>query len=152
GNISVGLWHGAGYAIITQSQTTISITNKISGGLSGGFIGDPITIDQAIENTAWQLNKFSYSFEVATALTLAHDSQAPVIAEPVDGVTGVYLYDHTDLTTGGGSFPYALPFARNYTSSNNTTDVGLGNGWAHSYNIAATRGSDPFVGMGASSS
>src|SRR5579872_2611088 len=43
GNISVNLWHGAGYTIIEQNAAAfqIAITNKISGGLSGGFSGYP---------------------------------------------------------------------------------------------------------------
>ncbi|MGH6681520.1 MAG: DUF6531 domain-containing protein, partial [Bradyrhizobium sp.] len=65
-------------------------------------------------------------------------------AEPVDSITGAYLYRHTDLFTGGGAFPYALPFARDYSSASNLADLGLGNGWTDGYSIAAQRSSDPY--------
>jgi RHS repeat-associated protein len=73
------------------------------------------------------------------------------ISEPIDAVTGAEIYTNTDLVIGGGSFPYALPFARTYTSSSNLTDVGLGNGWTHSYSLSAVVNSDPYEGMGSSS-
>ena len=60
-------------------------------------------------------------------------------------------YTHSDLVTGGGAFPYALPFARTYRSSANLSDVGMGKGWTHSYSLSATTNSDPYEGMGASS-
>jgi RHS repeat-associated protein len=156
GNISVSLWHGAGYTIINQNNTagTIGILNKISGGLSGGFSGDTIDPDQLAQST---LNLFDAvagyeDMALSTAMTFMAAPFEPTdqtISEPVDGVSGTYLYQHADMTTGSGSFPYSLPFARTYTSSSNMTDVGLGNGWAHSYSISVNRSSNPLVGLGA---
>ena len=50
-----------------------------------------------------------------------------------------------------GDFPYSLPFSRTYLSSSALVDIGMGNGWAHNYDIAAQTESDPYAGMGASS-
>jgi hypothetical protein len=54
----------------------------------------------------------------------------------------------TPIETTGGSFPYALPFARTYVSASNLVDNALGKGWSHNFNIAASRSSDPFAGLG----
>jgi hypothetical protein len=51
------------------------------------------------------------------------------------------------MTTGGCSFPYALPFTRTYTSAANTNDIGLGNGWSHNFSLFATHDSDPYAGL-----
>ena len=44
---------------------------------------------------------------------------------------------------------YVLPFGRTYLSSSNLADIGMGKGWAHSYDLTAAVNSDPYAGMGA---
>ncbi|MGH7115371.1 MAG: hypothetical protein ACREE9_12840 [Stellaceae bacterium] len=66
----------------------------------------------------------------------------------MDSITGTHLYRHADLVTGGSTFPYALPFAHDYSSASNLADLGLGNGWTDGYSIAAQRSSDPYRGVG----
>jgi YD repeat-containing protein len=152
GNISVNLWHGAGYTIVAQSPTSLSITNKISGGLSGGYIGDPISAQQVELAIAFMLDTTAWSLDFIQMVAEAqHRPSVYQIFDPVDGITGAYIYQNTDLTTGGGSFPYALSFARNYTSSANTVDTGLGKGWSHNYGVSVALTSDPFSGLGANS-
>ena len=160
GNISVGLWQGSGYTVIDQinpsgsTPGSISILNKITGGLSGGFSGDPIDTADLVQSTLNMYNAIA-GYEDMTLATASVFMAAPyvptdqTISEPVDGVTGTYVYQHTDMITGGGNFPYALPFARTYMSSSNMTDVGLGNGWTGSYSISVNRSSNPMVGLGA---
>ena len=151
GNIRVGLWTGAGYTVSYQQNQEISILQKISGGLSGGFSGSdipPATVGTSTQN---QTQPPSASPAIPAGV-MANPPAATdaTVAEPVDAITGAYIYQHVDLTTGGGSFPYALTFGRTYTSSANGTDLGLGNGWADTYSIAATRISDPYAAMGGS--
>ncbi|HET8701326.1 MAG TPA: DUF6531 domain-containing protein, partial [Nitrococcus sp.] len=38
------------------------------------------------------------------------------IGDPMNQVTGDYLYSHDDLTVGSGAFPYGLGFQRSYDS------------------------------------
>lgn len=152
GHISVGLWHGAGYSIIAQTQTSIAITQRISGGLSGGFTGVPIQSYQVVEAVAQLLVSNGWSADMAIqAASSQYRSSGVYISDPVDGVTGAYTYQHSDMVTGSGAFPHALTFARTYTSSASTVDIGLGKGWAHNYNITVSRTSDPFSGLGANS-
>lgn len=149
GNISVGLWTGAGYTISYLQGTTMSVLQKISGGLSGGFSGSDIPPATVVTSTQNQTQPPSASPAIpAGAMANPPAATDLTVAEPVDAITGTYIYQHADLTTGGGSFPYALTFGRTYTSSANGTDLGLGNGWADTYSIAAARISDPYAAMG----
>ena len=151
GDISVGLWKGAGYTIITQTSASISITQKISGGLDGGYSGTDVpTVDQP-SNTNQTIQTPPAAIDVPTITNSAPTVNNTTISEPIDAVTGAEIYQNTDLVIGSGSFPYALPFARTYTSSSNLTDIGLGNGWTHSYSLSAAVNSDPYEGMGSSS-
>lgn len=155
GNISIGTapWTGWGLTISNQnvSAGTILVTQSITGGLSGGFSGWDIPYDTFSRSTDTQM--IPPSANPTTIATLRALTPAPadrLISEPVDSITGAEVYEHTDITTGGGAFPYALAFGRSYTSSSNTRDIGLGNGWSHNYSISITRSSDPFAGLGES--
>jgi RHS repeat-associated protein len=159
GHISVGTapWTGAGYTILGESCDSVSYsmsaTQKISGGLSGGFTGANVPTPIMVASTDAQMQPGSGNPSIpAAALAKAPAPADPVIAEPVDAITGAYIYQHADMTTGGGSFPYALPFTRTYTSAANTNDIGLGNGWSHNFSLSATRNSDPYAGLGESAS
>ena len=149
GSIKVGLWTGAGYTISQQTSTTLNITQKISGGLSGGYSGSDVPPTAVAASTPAQTQPPSADPSIAAGIFANVSSPMdPLSPEPVDAVTGAYVYQHSDLTTGGGVFPYALSFARTYSSALNTNDIGMGYGWAHSYDISATRISDPYVGLG----
>lgn len=152
GLISVGVWRGAGYTIIQQQANSLEVDELISGGFTGGFTGNNVPPATVAASSGTEMTPASGSAAVSAGITAAAPApNNPVIAEPVDAITGAYIYNHSDLNTGGGSFPYALPFARTYTSSSNAVDVGLGNGWRSNYSIAASRSSDPYAGMGENS-
>ncbi|MDR3468688.1 MAG: RHS repeat-associated core domain-containing protein [Xanthobacteraceae bacterium] len=151
GNVAVGLWKGAAYTVITQTGTSISITQKISGGLDGGYAGTDVPTDDQTSNTNVTIPTPPAAIDVPTVTNAAPAFNNVTVSEPIDAVTGAEIYTNTDLVIGSGSFPYALPFARTYTSSSNLTDAGLGYGWSHSYNLSATVNSDPYEGMGSSS-
>lgn len=152
GNIGVNQWHGAGYSVITQTTNSISISQKISGGLSGGYAGNPVTPQQLSQSSAAQIPPAPANPQISSS-SFANISStlSQFISDPVDAVTGAYAYQRTDLTTGGGAFPYALSFGRSYSSARNLVPSTLGKGWAHSLNISASRSSDPFAGFGESS-
>jgi YD repeat-containing protein len=152
GNIAVNQWHGAGYTISRLTATSISLRQKISGGLSGGFAGDPISFSDLVESIEEQMIIVPATPSVSPAVNAnTPGPNSSFISDPVDTVTGAYVYQHTDLTTGSGAFPYALSFARTYVSAANMDDNELGHGWTHSFNIEASRSSDPFAGLGESS-
>ena len=157
GKLPVGVWKGAGYtAISPQSANLINISQKISGGMSGGFSG--VDIPDPTANTQVTLPPPASTDTVPQVLNTIPAPSNPQVSEPVDGVTGAYVYTHDDLVTGSGNFPYALPFSRTYLSSSgtfltaSTADSGMGNGWAHSYSASAQVQSDPYIGMGSSNS
>lgn len=69
--------------------------------------------------------------------------------EPIDLRTGNYLYAHTDVSIGSGSYPYQLKFQRRYNSGSrlqNTTGLGLG--WTHNFAIRAAQSSDGYQALG----
>jgi hypothetical protein len=155
GNIVVNQWKGAGYTrsiqTSTSTTTSISVTQKISGGLSGGFSGDPVDTSDLADSTQQEINPPPATANVSPAVFANDPAPTPqTISDPVDSFTGALIYQHTDLTTGGGSFPYALPFARTYVSASNLVDVALGKGWTHNFNVAASRSSTA-RGMGLAS-
>ncbi|MDA9529572.1 hypothetical protein ACM42_14310 [Bradyrhizobium sp. CCBAU 25338] len=151
GAMSVGLWKGAGYTVITQTSTSIGILQKISGGLSGGFTGTPVPTAQLVPNTANTMQPPPGNNQVSPLVNTAPAQGDRLTNEPIDAITGANVYLHNDLTTGSGAFPYALSFGRTYLSSSNLVDAGLGRGWTHDYNLSATADSDPYAGMGATS-
>ncbi|WP_434520138.1 RHS repeat-associated core domain-containing protein [Methylosinus sporium] len=151
GRMTVGSWTGAGYTIVTTSASSIGIVQKISGGLSGGFTGTPVPTPALVSNTSATMPTPSSASGVPTIVNSQPGLANPKVSEPIDAVTGAEVYTHADLTVGSGSFPYALTFGRTYRSSSNLADIGMGNGWAHSYSLRATSNSDPYEGMGASS-
>ena len=148
GQIQVGLWKGAGYTIIQQTSNAIAIVQKISGGLSGGFSGSDVPPLNVNDNTLQTVFPPPAVSEIPPIINDQTSSSNPKVSDPVDAIAGANVYKNTDLITGGGSFPYALPFERIYRSSSNTSDVGLGSGWTHSYSFTATPNSDPYHGLG----
>ncbi len=157
GQLAVGVWTGAGYTeIFPQSSNAITITQKITGGMSGGFSGTDIP--DPTDDTQVTLPPAASTDTVVPILVTIPGLANPLSFEPVDAVTGAYIYQHNDLTTGSDKFPYALPFSRTYLSSSGshltttTADAGMGNGWAHNYSTTAQVESDPYIGVGGSDS
>lgn len=73
---------------------------------------------------------------------------ANVSRDPIDLVSGAFLYEATDLTIGSGDFPYALGFSRSYNSGTRYYLGRLGYGWKHNYQIFAHKDTDGLLGMG----
>lgn len=148
GNITLGQWQGAGYTIINpQPGGVISVMQRITGGLSGGFSAEPIDDDEAVNNTAEEMIPAPDEEQVSNLIDTTKGVGDQTVNEPIDAITGAYLYKHDDFVTGSGSFPYALPFSRSYSSAANFQDSGLGKGWTHSYSIAAQISSEPYQGL-----
>lgn len=132
GSRLVGDWSGYGYLKIAADESWLG--HFIGGGLKGGFtvtVGD--FDSQVIQNT--------------TADT-EESSGEPQSLEPINMLTGDYLYDHQDIALGSVAAPIGLEFQRIYNSSRRLGDGPLGLGWTHNFAIAATVDSSGFQGMG----
>jgi len=126
-------WEGIGFIPISPSGDQIA--HIISGQLNGGFGVTP-----------WLLS-FMYPQLTFFWFSLFHFASL----EPIDLVTGDYLYDNVDLTIGRGSYPFSLEFKRSYNSGASLDDGPLGLGWKHNLDITAKVTSDGFQGMGTDS-
>ncbi len=133
-----GVSLGAFLAIQTQGNY---IQSFIAGGYSGGDTTTPVTPAQVGSNAM---------------VTVYPDSQTPIAAS-VGGLPGgvgngdSYTYSHTDISTGSGSFPYALSFTRSFDSSQRLTASSIGKGWSSNLSMTAVQGSDPFEALGSNS-
>jgi RHS repeat-associated protein len=145
-------WSGWGYTDIYPQSSSITISQMISGGMSGGFLGANDTTPALFSQTTLLPPANTNTLDLL--LNQIPKASDPRAQEPVDAITGAYLYTHDDLVTGGPNFPYALAFSRTYISSSGSyktttaADAGMGNGWAHTYSISAQVVSDPYIGMG----
>ncbi len=92
GNLGEGSWTGTGFLAIGSSENQIG--HIISGRLSGGYGTEPGTADP--DNAGQSGDSGSQS---------NNHSQSN---EPIDLVTGDYLYDHADLATGNDAYPFGL--------------------------------------------
>jgi len=161
GQFNVGYWTGTGYAVTAQScpgggmPNSLSATHWITGGLHGGASGTNVYTTGSVGTPLISTNSQTLTTPPsadalipAAALAAAHALSNPLLGNPVDGVSGGYVYSHTDLTTGGGGSPYSLSLSRSYSSASYTGDGGLGNGWSHNFSMSASLTSDPYIGLG----
>lgn len=132
GNLNEGSWTGIGFLAISSDES--SIGHIISGGLKGGFVTEVGNADWDHATTSQE--GADYTDENEQSL------------EPIDLVTGNYLYEHTDLTIGSNPYPFGLGLTRNYNSGMRLDDGPFGLGWTHNFDISATGDSDGFQGMG----
>ncbi len=134
GDITLQDWSGHGYINALQSGGTMAIGMMINGGLDGGFNtnNDPLE---------WQR---IYWLDKPWETEGVGDSN-PVAADPVDMVTGAYLFDHRDLSMDG---PLGLSLSRHYRSKSHLRKTTMGYGWNHSFDIHGKEHSIYEAGIG----
>jgi len=71
----------------------------------------------------------------------------PKSEEPVDLLTGAYIYDRTDLDLGA-SAPRGLSLSRHYSSAGRDVETTLGGGWRHGYDIRVSPHADTAAALG----
>ncbi|RIX83200.1 RHS repeat-associated core domain-containing protein [Acidovorax cavernicola] len=130
-----GNWHGAGYFTIGSGLYLGSI---VSDGLSGGLA--------TASQTPLLANVFSGTAMIATPGLIPNSGT--YYNDPIDMVSGAFLYDHEDINVGVGSFPQSLSFRRLYSSSLRTQNGPMGKGWTHNFNASVAVNSDGFQAMG----
>jgi RHS repeat-associated protein len=131
GDLGEGKWSGIGFLAVSPGEDQIA--HIISGGLNGGFGTDDWYLSGI---DTWYYDDWVYD---------------TTSSEPIDLVTGDYLYEKTDLTIGGGSYPVSIDFKRSYSSGASLDNGPLGLGWKHNLGVSATVSSDGFQGLGADS-
>lgn len=137
GNLTVGIWQGAGYLGISSDQNSLSY--QISGGLNGGYACCRTSSLQDIRNTI-RIWRDRYRRGVSKIVEIAGD--------PVAMFTGDFVLEHDDITVGSAAYPFGLGLQRSYSSGSNQTDGPFGLGWTHNFDIRAEDDSDGFQGMG----
>lgn len=148
GNVAVNsLWTGVGYYSVALDQT--SIFYLITGGLNGGYPASliPNTIFVPDTSSSFQPSSTSFINTVIAAVTTPIAQALGSISEPLNRVTGSFLYDHTDLSIGSSGFPLGLQFQRYYDSVAYLKSNPLGLGWTDNFAITAQQDSDGFEGM-----
>jgi RHS repeat-associated protein len=133
-----GKWRGLGFMAIKTYDGETTVNHIISGGYNGGYALEQDAKDEPSNvtiNTA------------RPAMYISADGHSKT-AEPIDLVTGAYIYDHTDLAVGNGRPPFGLPFCRQYNSGHQLEDGSLGLGWTHAYDMTTRVTSDSFQATG----
>jgi RHS repeat-associated protein len=124
----------SGFANVVSSRFMISGDyGPSSGGAAAS--GGPINVPRLLGATDPSKKRSSYLNSVKSG-------------EPINMLTGDYLYDHTDLAYRNPE-PLGMRFARSYDSSKSADDSrGLGFGWTHNYDIYIDTGTqgDPVLG------
>ncbi|NBB81710.1 MAG: hypothetical protein GVY36_20095, partial [Verrucomicrobia bacterium] len=117
---------GNGYFRYNDTQTAAIIN---PGSLKGGFATTPGFIDFG-EN----------SFPVDP--TLGPDNREnPLSFEPIDMLTGAYVYDGVDLSLSGEGVR-GLTFSRHYSSLASANNKAMGKGWSHNHESSIIEHSD----------
>lgn len=106
GNLRLKKWVGKGYIRYQTADSLKEIGMIIGGGYNGGYAGDKRPID-----TGMVVN--DYVPELKDKSNISHSESR----EPIDLVTGAYLYDRTDISLGPGE-PRGLGIKRSYNSLN----------------------------------
>ncbi|GAX60814.1 hypothetical protein SCALIN_C14_0080 [Candidatus Scalindua japonica] len=141
-NIGFGTWEGTGYISKWKNGLNLSIGMIISGDYAGGFNAVPGNVYnyypelvESYEGDGIDLSQSGYLSN-------------PTSIEPVDLATGAYLFDHTDISSGGQA-PTGLSFRRSYNSALNLQDSVLVYGWTHNYDmrINQVNNGDPGLGL-----
>ncbi|WP_200348764.1 DUF6531 domain-containing protein [Halochromatium glycolicum] len=135
GDLGEAQWQGIGFLAVSPGDDRIA--HIIGGGLKGGFGAESAQTD---------------SDATAAAGDSGSDADNHVQSDdPIDLVTGDFLYASDDIGVGSGGLPVGLGLQRRYNAANRFEDRGLGWGWTHSFDIVATPGSDGYQGLGADS-
>lgn len=123
-NIPLGDWNGVGYVAYDQTFSAM----LIEGGYKGGYAAY-----EAPVNSATAQNTVVNAYSPPPPQHVAHVTGA----DPVDMVTGDFLFEHDDLGLGK-SGSEGLHLVRHYNSGLRLSeDLPWHGGWTHSYHVRA---------------
>lgn len=135
-DLAEGSWTGVGYFTLNVSNSQLG--SIISAGLSGGLSTTATSQAVTASNTG---------IKSPTTLSIKQSSGTSY-GDPIDMVSGHFLYAHEDMSVGVGDFPQALKLERLYSSGNKNRAGVLGRGWTHNLNMTMAVNSDGFQAMG----
>lgn len=138
GNLGIGDFEGIGFIGISSDE--LGYAYIIGGGLKGAKGIESITVTAAAPN--W------FDSNEGVDMNGGVNYSEPTVNDPIGMLSGDFILNVEDLSIGSGPTPFGLTFARSYTSGARRSDGPLGYGWAHSFDITATEGSDGYQGMG----
>jgi RHS repeat-associated protein len=150
GRTTVNLWKGFGHFEISPGNNVIG--SIISGGYNGGFPTENQPPAQVNINAGREFLPSSLSPANTTPGGFQRGDSYGVLpqgGDPINLVTGGYIYSADDVTMGNGAFPYTLAFQRSYDSGRAGAGSAFGQGWRHGFDLTVARDSDGFEGMGA---
>ena len=145
GDLQEGAWKGCGYIAIPPDSTGGTLAYVIGKNYHGGrgvVLGPMISPDVA----AAIANPIVNSIMAST-----NNPGIPLGRDPINMLTGAYIYQHSDLAIGTGRKPFGLGFERSYSSGLRLDDGPMGWGWTHNYDVTATVNSNGFKVMGSES-
>jgi YD repeat-containing protein len=132
GAITIDDLTGNGYFVFNNDQVGAVIN---PGPLKGGFSTEEFFV---------QLD----DIVVTDDATPGPDNVTnPVSYDPIDMLSGAYIYDHSDLNLSGTDVR-GLNFTRHYTSIASGRNTGLGKGWRHGYESSILERSNPGTALG----
>ena len=151
GNRLVNQWRRVGYAVFTADQVTGDQLNwmKITGGLNGGYgtISEYMTSNPLLNFLRSTPAYDSSASNVINVPITPHTTPKQVSWDPVDMLSGAFLYEKNDLSVPRQSF------VRHYNSHLRHNDVsGLGNGWTHDHDIRLAERSSTLAALGETNS
>lgn len=127
-------WTGAGYYFVGPHTLGAMITGNLAGGYA--------TLGQYLSSLSpWAVLLSPYPLSMLNAPVFTY-------GDPIGLVSGNFLYNRDDLTSGTSSFPQSLTFRRMYSSGMKNQDGPIGKGWTHNFNVTAKINSDGYQGMG----
>jgi RHS repeat-associated protein len=134
GQIPLLQWAGKGYIDYFDGSNG-HVGMIIGGDYHGGYgaIKAPVSIGPVVQ-------------ESNVSITPKVTQPNIPAGEPVDMVSGAWMYDNIDLALSGGTG--GLSLKRSYYSSNNNLVGVLGYGWSHNYNLYAEVHSSSEFGLG----
>lgn len=138
GDQAVDAWSGVGYIQRKQTAGGAAMGMIINGGY-GGYTSQPVTINsRGTQEYQYLWNQWDPPY-------------IPQSKDPVNMLTGAFLYENTDLTIGPAQEPLGLSLARAYNSGSAYIQGPLGYGWTHNYQWSARLHSSGDAGLGAGS-
>lgn len=123
GDLTLDDWTGIGFQALLFDANSMAVSHVIGGGYSGAAADDA-------------------ALSPATVFENCYGSEQGRRGD------GAYGLGSTDLSIGGGGYPYGLSFNRQYSTRRRFEDGSLGLGWTHSLDIQALVKSDSFQFLG----
>jgi RHS repeat-associated protein len=155
--ITYGQWHGSGWIVLDPGSGSAGYL--ISGYLGSTTAAAPLTIGggggveqerlatpqqrrESNEKVTLLMAEMDYNRDGGRVVT--REMHTP---DPIDTVTGGFLYHQQDLVSLGG-LGIPLGFERSYASSRHNLVSSLGYGWSHTYNTRFYTSADWVRGFG----